>query len=113
MSIERELREIKAEVENLEKVANRSGIAQGYYTLAELRGTGLEDEVESIGFWKNVLKGRVTNIFIGEYFGEVHIKVPTMISMQTVQRLAKGPKFLFLDLEDISKGVIIIEFDLP
>ena len=111
MSIERELREIKAEVEKLERVAGRGG--RGHYTLPELRGMGHEEVAESIGFWKNAFKGKVTSIYIGDNIGIVYLKVASdLISMQTLQRLGKGPKFLFLDLEDVSKGVIAIEFDL-
>ena len=110
MSIERELREIKAEVEKLEKVAGRGRIAKGYYTLSELRGMGHEDVAESIGFWKDILKGKVTSIFIGDMSGMVYLKVRNWISMETLKRLAKGPNFVLLDLEDASKGVIAIEF---
>ena len=104
MSIERELREIKAEVEKLERVAG-SKVAKSTVELEDLT----DRQQNAIDWWEHALSGKVVSIVEDGIKGlHVHIRVrDTKLERYLLDNLANGPGFWSIDF---TGKIVVINF---
>lgn len=98
MSIERELREIKAEVEKLERVAN-----------SKVELEDLPDKKQNaVEYWEHAFNGKVVSINDDGGIYDVYIRVrDTELDRNLLSQLVKGPGFWSIDVRG---NLIVVNF---